>query len=300
MTDTAILPLWFTLTLLSAFLLGIYDIFKKHAVSGNAVTPVLWLSTTASLVTALLITLARGQTAVALACTPAEAAFIFGKALIVGSSWVCVYNAMRELPISIASPVRASSPLWTLFGGILLFHEIPNLLQAVGMALIFFGYYGFSVVGKLEGITLRSKSVLLVLAGTLLGAGSALYDKLLLNAYHLPPERVQFYFLFFLSLLLGAAVAGRHFRHRPHSHLFTFRWSILITGALLALADYTYFQAVSGPGIQISVISLIRRSSVLVTFGAGSWFFHDKNIFRKAGALLFILIGILLLAAAKH
>ena len=48
------------------------------------------------------------------------------KALIVGTSWICAYFALKHLPISIVSPIRASGPVWTLFGAIVLFHEQPS------------------------------------------------------------------------------------------------------------------------------------------------------------------------------
>ena len=37
--------MWVILSLISAFLLGFYDIFKKQTVVGNAIIPVLFYST---------------------------------------------------------------------------------------------------------------------------------------------------------------------------------------------------------------------------------------------------------------
>ena len=45
----------------------------------------------------------------------------------------------------------------------------------------------------------------------------------------------------------------------------------------------------------ISIISMIRRSNVLVTFAAGALFFHEKNLKSKAVDLVLVLIGMIFL-----
>ena len=82
-------------------------------------------------------------------------------------------------------------------------------------------------------------------------------------------------------------------------HKFQWRWTIPATGILLIAADFLYFYAVSMPDIHISILSLVRRCNCIVTFGFGVWLFHDTNIKRKALALLFILLGVIILALAK-
>jgi transporter family protein len=43
----------------------------------------------------------------------------------------------------------------------------------------------------------------------------------------------------------------------------------------------------------ISIVSMIRRSNVLITFVAGALFFHEKNLKSKAVDLLLVLLGML-------
>jgi drug/metabolite transporter (DMT)-like permease len=68
---------------------------------------------------------------------------------------------------------------------------------------------------------------------------------------------------------------------------------------LLIVADYLYFYALSLPDTQISILSLLRRCSCIVTFTAGSFLFRDKNVKIKAAALAAILAGVFLLAMGK-
>lgn len=287
---------WFWPTFISAIGLGFYDICKKHAVKDNSVMPVLFFATLSGSAFFVLAQLCGGDLAV-LSATPFELGMVMLKAALVAASWVCVYYAMRELPISLAAPIRATSPLWTLAGGVLIYREIPSWLQAVGVVVILTGYILFTFLGKNEGFPWRSKGMQLIIAGTLLGAGSALYDKYLLNKLQFPPGMVQFYFSLGLVVVLGAAWGIRScFGERRK---FVWKWSIPVTGILLIIADYCYFHAVSMPEAPISMISLLRRCSCVVTFVVGAVIFHDRNMKRKAAALVLLLAGAAILALAK-
>ncbi|MDD3155001.1 MAG: DMT family transporter [Victivallaceae bacterium] len=290
---------WWFLIVASALGLGFYDICKKAAVRENSVMPVLFLATLCGTVFYLGMTAATGSLATAFICDGRTFFLLLLKALLVAASWICVYYAIRELPISIASPIRSSAPLWTVCGAIVLYGETPTKLQLGAMILIFAGYYLFSVLGKLENISfVRSKGIHLVIVGTLLGAASALYDKYLLGVLQIPRTTLQLYFSLDLTVILLTVclIRGKFFGQH---HAFQWRWSIPATGVLLILADYLYFAALQEPGAQISILSLVRRSGCIVTFAAGAAIFHEKNVWKKSVALLLILLGVLLLAI-KH
>ena len=293
------IPPWFLPVVASAIGLGFYDVCKKHAVRENSVMPVLFFATLSGSLFFLAGVLLFGDFRTAASCSTRVFTLVFLKSLLVASSWTCVYYAMRDLPISLAAPIRASSPLWTFLGGLVLFHEIPTFAQAFGMVLIFGGYYFFSVLGKLEGFSFRrSRSVHLILLGTLLGAGSALYDKYLLNTLRIPRDTLQLWFSIDLVFILGAAYLVRNFWSKDQKYTFHWRWSIPLTGILLIIADYLYFYAVSLPDVHISILSLIRRCNCIVTFVFGVWYFKETHIRQKAFALALILLGVFFLALA--
>lgn len=295
------MPEYLIFILFSAMSLGVYDVCKKAAVRDNSVMPALFLSNLSGTVFFVLLASVQGKFIEYAVDFDGFRDFglIFFKACIVGLSWICVYYAMRELPISIASPIRATAPLWTFVGSLILFHEIPTLLQGLAMLIIFVGYYLFSVIGKLEGINFtRHKGIRLIMLGTLLGSASALYDKYLLGVVMIPRNTLQLYFSVDLVFVLGIAYAVRYFffkNRRP----FEWRWSIAATGILLIIADYLYFYAVSIPGTQIAVLSLIRRSSCIITFLIGFSYFKDVNFKVKIASLLLIFAGVVLLALCK-
>ncbi|MBE6367139.1 MAG: DMT family transporter [Lentisphaerae bacterium] len=285
--------------LASSLLLGFYDVCKKRAVQDNPVAPTLFYSNLCGSLFFFAALFLSGRLAAAANCTWQEWSLIFAKAALVGSSWACVYYAMRELPISIASPVRASAPLWVFFGGLFFYHEIPSLLQSAAMLLIFGGYLIFALTGKLEHIDFkRHKGVHALAVGTLLGAFSAIYDKYLLNTLQIKPNVVQFYFALNLVIVLGINYLLCS-KLKTSARRFRWHWSVAATGILLIAADFCYFYAVSLPDIHISVISLVRRSNCIVSFALGAMLFHEKHLVKKFAALLLILLGVVLLALNK-
>lgn len=285
---------WLFPILFSAITLGVYDICKKSSVKDNSVMPVLFFATLSGTIFFLAATYLTGNAAAAIHCTASEYMLTLLKSGIVGASWVCVFYAMRELPITLASPIRATSPLWTALGGLLIYNEIPRPIQAIGMGVIFAGYILFNFIGKSEGFNWKSKGIVLIVAGTLLGALSALFDKYLLNVIKIDRQILQFYFSVNLVLVLGAAWALRRCFGKCAG--FHWKWSIPLTGILLIMADYAYFYALSVDNAPISMVSLVRRCSCVVTFAVGAKLFKDSRLKTKAAALALLLLGVALIA----
>ena len=285
------------LVALSALSLGLYDVCRKHAVRGNAALDVLLFSSAAGCAAVFALAAAGGALAPALRAPPRVAALVACKTALVGASWAAGFLALRRLPISLAAPVRATAPLWTLLGGVALYGEWPGAAAALGMALMVAGFALLGAMGSREGFPWRSPEMLLIVAGTLLGAASALYDKFLLAREDLDPTVVQLHFSAGLVLLYGAAAAVRRLLWpRAAQSPFRWRWTILATGVLLVLSDALYFRAVAAPGTQIALVSVFRRCSAVVSFLLGGLLFRDRNLRGKFAALLLVLLGAVLAA----
>ncbi len=285
---------WLLPILFSALALGFYDICKKDAVKNNSVMPTLFLATACGSIFFLLGTAVSGNLASAVKCSLSHYLLTVLKSIIVSASWVCVFYAMRELPITLASPLRATGPLWTMIGGLLIYHETPTKIQAAGMFVIFVGYLFFNLIGKTEGFNWKSKGIVLIVAGTLLGAVSALFDKYLLYVARIDRQVLQFYFSVNLVAVLGIALILRSCFGQKHP--FKWKWTIPLTGVLLIIADYAYFYALSTDNAPISMVSMVRRCSCIVTFAVGAKLFKDSRLKSKAAALLLILLGVALIA----
>ncbi len=288
---------WLPLILLSALFLGIYDFSKKHAVSGNRVMPCLFLGTLCGTLFLMVVRLCQGNFLEMLCCSRELWCLTFLKSAIVAGSWIAGYFALHDLPISLAAPIRASSPLWVTLGGILLFGDCPTPLQGLGMVVVFGGYFLFTASGRREGFSWKSRGVWMIVAATLIGAASALYDKWLFGPRNLSPDQVQFHFSLDLVAILGTVWLFQRYlpflkEHQP----FQWRWSIPAIGILLIAADFFFFHALHAPGTQVGLLAILRRSSVAVSFACGAWYFHERDIPRKLLALALVVLGVLILS----
>ena len=288
---------WIAWILASSLFLALYDLTKKASVANNAVLPVLFISTCCGCAAYMASLAACGRLCAAAAgMTPEVVALSAVKCAVVSASWVLTFCALRTLPISIATPIRASSPALVFLIAFVLYGERPSPLQAVGMAAVFTGYFAFSWAGRHEGIDFfRCRAVWYAIGGTVFSAISAIWDKWLLQVRGLEVETMQFAFQAGLVVFYGVALAACRLVRRGTGDPFEWRWTIPFVGILLATGDWLYFRGLSYPDVHVSAVSLMRRLSVVITFVLGARFFHETNLVRKAVALAVVLVGIVLI-----
>ena len=293
---------WVAATLLSAFFLGLYDLCTKHAVRANAVTPVLFFSTLTSALVWMALLLVQHfhpgilpPTLVTDALTAKQHWQIMLKSGVVALSWIGTYYALKHLPLSLAAPIRATSPLFTLIGAIIVLGERPTFLEIIGVLTTLVSFLGLSVAGAHEGIHFhKNKWVGSLIVGVLFGAVSSLYDKYLFSTLNFSVPTVQCWFSIYLVVLFTPFTLGWKLRWWPRNE-FTWRWSIPFISLALLVADYFYFSALKDPGGLVSIVMSLRRASTLVAFAGGIYFFQELNAWKKLPAVIGILIGIILM-----
>ncbi len=294
--------MWLILAFISAILLGSYEVFKKVSLEKNAVIPVILVSILFScliLAPFLLISdffpeVLKGSIFFVPQVDFHTHLLFILKAIIVLISWLFAYFALKHLPLSLASPIKATQPMWTVVGAMLIFGEKLNVYQAAGVGITLISFFMFSSVGKKEGISLRTnKWFWFIVLATLTGALSGLYDKYLMNRYD--AMSVQVYYTFYQAVIMGIITLFLWAPTRKKTTPFRFKWAIAFISLFLVTADFVYFYALSLPDSMISVVSTIRRSGVIVPFFYGAIVLHDKNIKLKIIDLIGVLIGMLLL-----
>ena len=286
---------WTIWILLSAVFLAFYDLAKKASVRDNAVLPTLLISTFCGGSAFIGATAVFGDVGAMLHPGWRLLCLAGIKSLIVATSWILTFYALRTLPITIATPIRASAPALVFVAAFFCYGEVPSWIQGVGMLFVFGGYWAFSWAGRHEGIDfLRNRAVWCAIGGMCCSACSSMWDKYVFQILQAPVEIMQFWFQIGLFTVYGALLLGRtvlRLRHDP----FEWRWTIPCVGILLAFADWLYFTGLAIPDVPISVGSLLRRFSVVITFLLGAKFFHETNLRRKGLALAAILVGVVLL-----
>jgi len=300
--------MWLILAFMSAALLGCYDSLKKQALNNNAVIPVLLLNTLFCsliflpfiLVSAFTHTLDNTGFYVPTAGWQAHK-YIILKSVIVLSSWLFGYFGMKHLPLTIVGPINATRPVMVLVGALLVFGEKLNIYQWIGVILAVISFFMLSRSGKKEGIDFKhDKWIWFIVMAAILGAISGLYDKYLMA----PPESggvgldrmmVQSWYNIYQLAMMTAVMWLAWWPHRKHTTALEWRWSIILVSIFLSAADFIYFYALSLPDAMISIVSMVRRGSVVVSFIFGALFFHEKNLKSKVVDLALVLLGMVFL-----
>ena len=285
--------MWLAFAFLSAFLLGFYDVSKKYSLRDNAVIPILFLNT---LFCSIIFLPLAFQ-------TPFGGwevqRYIVLKAFIVLSSWLLGYIGIKHLPITIVGPINATRPVMVLVGALIIFGERLNLWQWAGVVLAILSFFLLSRSGKKEGIDFKhNRWILCTIGASVMGAVSGLYDKYLLassGGIGLPRLTVLCWFNIYQAIMMGVMMIVLWWPNRKNSTPFRWCWSILLISVFLSMADYAYFYSLSLDGALISVVSMVRRSSVLVSFMLGASLFHEKNLRSKAIDLVLVLLSMVLL-----
>lgn len=300
---------WLPLAFISALLLGLYDVSKKVALRSNAVIPVLLINTVlCSLLSAACSLLSNVHNPLSVVSCPLsyKALLLVGcKSVLVLGSWLCGYFAIKHLPITLVGPVNATRPVLVLLGAILIYGESPNLWQWAGITLAIIALFLLMKDASrpsadhspLSAVRSPLSYKTLLILAALLGAASGLYDKYLLSpsGAALNHYFVQTWFNTGQALLMSLITL---LLWVPRRRQDPFHWhpTIVAVSLLLTAADMVYFYALSHPDAMISIVSMVRRSSVIVSFAYGAVILREKGLRHKLIDLLLLALSMVCLA----
>ena len=304
--------MWVVLAFVSALCLGFYDISKKVALRDGSVVDVL----TASILISsciLLIPLLLSRLAPSLM---SETAFFVPaldlrghlltvlKSVIVLSSWLCAYLALKHLPISIVSPWQATRPMWTLIGAMLIFGERLNPWQWTGVLLAIGSIFLFQLssfdfrLSTLSRPRLRSNYYLALALAIIIGACSGLYDKYIMRLYD--HNAVQVYYTLYQTVMMLCVwmIVNQKNLQSKISNIKSIKqfWAIILISLFLIVSDNVYMLALQDPDSMIAVVSTIRRGGTVIGFAYGLIFLKEKDPYKKVLCMLGILAGLICLA----
>lgn len=313
--------MWLLLAFVSATFLGFYDASKKASLRNNAVLPVLFLNTLFStlifspflvdylggfgrftgtfLDTAPFANLGEGSDIadgggwVGGSHLRAHLLVIL-KACIVLTSWICGYFGLKHIPLTIVGPINATRPVMVLVGAMIIFGERLNLYQWAGVLLTILSIFLMSRSSKKENIDFRNNRwIWCVAAAAVTGAVSGLYDKHVMRV--LCPMFTQSWFNLYQLLIMTVICAVLWYPQRHQSTPFRWSWAIPLISVFICIGDFAYFTSLNDPSSMISVVSLVRRSSVIISFACGVLVFKERNLRAKIIDLVLILIGMVLI-----
>lgn len=281
--------MWVLMAVFSAVLLGFYDAAKKQALKKNGVLTVLLAATALS--TLFLAPFFRPG--------PAEDLLkLVLKAVLVTASWISGMVGLKLLPLTTVSTIKGSRPVFVVLFSIILFSEHLNWMQWTGIILALTALYFLGRTSRKDGtVKARRTGFIYMGVSVVTGVASALFDKHIIQ--DMEPLFVQCWTNLFITVLLALCILVYNLLSpkdkKESNENFRWDWMLLVVALLITGADALYFFALKQPDAMLSVISVVRRASVLVTFVFGAIIFKERNLGAKGLNMLLMAAGVVLL-----
>ena len=272
---------------LSALFLGAYEVLKKISLKRSSVYEVLFFYC----LSGFLISLIFINDAIDVSFN--EILFVLLKSAVIVINWLLVAKCMQKLDVGIVVGFSLLNTVLVVFGSSLFFNEVITWLHFVSLLFIGAGIILITLLERKQNdkkIKNNYLYIILLIIGSVLGACSGLLDKYMLNVKGVKPTAVLVWFLFFNTLIYGVIylIKNKKIEWKKIKENY---WMSL-TGIAIAASDIVYYYAIIMDGAQISLISILRKSSVIVATILASVFLKEKYLLKKLGLLLIMLIGI--------
>ena len=115
-------------------------------------------------------------------------------------------------------------------------------------------------------------------------------DKALKKDGQMTSGQLQFWFMFFMTIIYAVTL----FMHRKEINVKALKknYWIPLMSLSLVLGDRLLFEANASPLSEVTVMTVIKQSSVIVTVLLGWWIYKEKNIVYKLFCCVIVLAGI--------
>ena len=277
-------------SLLYAFFIGFYNIFKKQSIKNSNEHTVLVLFTTVAFVCSLIWIPFD-------ILIPTKFILIFAlKGFLLALSWLIVLKVLKDVDLSLVSIINVLSTVITYVLGLVIFKETTNILQIIGSLLIILSIAGINLINKDKKSKTSIFHILLLILSAIITTSSNIIDKY--TTTYLSSFQVQFWFLLFVCLFSWIFFAISRIKNKTLTikkvDLKNF-WIYLI-GLFLFIGDFWLFQAYKVPNSQMITITILSKLKIIITVLAGIIIFKEKNVLKKIILTTLVVIGAILIS----
>lgn len=217
--------------------------------------------------------------------------FISIKSLLVFTAWICSFNSIKHMPVSLYGVMDMARVVFSTVMGITLMGESATIRQMSGLVLVILGLILVNICEK-DDEKVKSKYVVLTLVSCLFTATSGVMDKWLTKT--VTDSQLQFWYMFFMTLMYAIYIVASKTKVSIKS-LKTNYWIIMLS-IIFIIGDRALFIANSYPESRITVMTLIKQSSVLAAILAGRIMFGEKGTLKRTLCALLVASGIVVAA----
>lgn len=293
--------MWIFLVLFYGVLKGAREIAKKLAMNKNSVMEVLVIYTLISFV----FVIPSFPKALGL-----EYKFYFLiaiKSFAIFIAWICGFYSLKRLPVSVVGILDLSRIIFATMSGVLFLHEALYINQITGLFIVcagllllrfkppflkkIFGVKDNALISSnLSGNTQSTAFfVTLAFVNCILNAFSGFMDKILMK--DITSSQLQFWYMLFLVIYYFIFIIVT--RTKISSSVWKNKW-VWIMAFMFVISDKALFIANGAKASRITIMTLLKQSSCLVTIIGGRLVFKESNTFYKLFCAAVIIAGIIL------
>jgi drug/metabolite transporter (DMT)-like permease len=225
---------------------------------------------------------------------------LFLKSLIGALAFLCVMNALKNLQISNALPLLALTPGFVAVFAFIFLGEKLKYFEIIGLISLIVGTYILESKSLKEvlipfSVFIKSKYHQFILAALLLFTASSIMDKLLLIKLNLTPVSLTAFQHIYFALIFGIIFIFAKTdltKQNVETIKNNFGWIALIS---VLTIGYRFTQVWAVSLASVALVLAVKRTSVLWATIIGGKIFKDTNLFKKVVAVIFILIGAILI-----
>lgn len=293
--------MWIFLVFVYGIIKGLREICKKKSLEKNSVTEVLLVYTFLSLL------ICTPQIPNAVGLTVNQYLWIALKSFVIFIAWMAGFKAIKKLPISLCGVLDLSRVLFASLLGVVVLGEKITFFKGIGllfvsMGLLFLKFNPFlkrDRVANSESNSIaiaeeQKKSsntffICLAFLSCILNAVSGLLDKILMKEMN--SSQLQFWYTFFLVVYYSIYALVR--RVKINKGIWKNIWVWFLAVGIIVM-DKALFIANGYPESQVTIMTMIKQSSVIIAILSGKFIFREKNILQKMICAAIIIIGILI------
>ena len=220
--------------------------------------------------------------------SPLLIALIFAKSLVVCIAWLCAFTALKKMSVSLYGIMDLSRMVFSVLLGVFVLGETFNLNKAVGILLVIAGLLLVNLNKNTENKGLTLMTVTAALLNCFFNAVSGTMDKILMR--YMNSSQLQFWFMLFMTVIYSIILITK--KEKISVHSIKSNYWIPVMSISLIIGDRLLFEANASPLSEVTLMTVIKQSSVLVTVLTGWLIFKEKNILYKLFCTAIVLCGI--------
>lgn len=278
------MAMWIVLTAFYGLAKGARDGIKKKALQKSGVMEVLFFHTALS----FLMTVPFSHNVFGI--PPIYHLWVFIKSFVIFIAWILAFSSIKKMPVSFYGITDSARMIFSTVLALLFLNEEMTVAKASGLSLVLCGIIFVGLGEKNDGDRVKAKYLFMALLSCLLNAVSGFMDKKLLSTGDIDASQLQFWYMLYMTLLYGVYIAAARIPLKVGT-LKTNYW-IIILSVLFVAADRALFIANEDPQSQVTVMTLIKQSSVIITVLTGKLVFHEKHILKRSVCAALVILGI--------